>query len=53
WFSLAMVAEHKAVDGSEVVLIWGEKNGGSEKPTVERHTQTEIRAVISTKRLTD
>lgn len=53
WFSLAMVDEDKAIDGSEVVLIWGEENGGSAKPTVERHKQTEIRAKISTKRLTE
>lgn len=53
WFSLAMVDEDKAIDGNEFVLIWGEENGGSAKPTVERHEQTEIRAVLSTKRLTE
>ena len=33
--------------GAEVILVWGEEGGGSEKPVVERHVQTEIRAVVS------
>ena len=33
--------------GTEVVLVWGEENGGSGKPVVERHRQVEIRAVVS------
>jgi vanillate/3-O-methylgallate O-demethylase len=33
--------------GAEVVLVWGERGGGSSKPVVERHVQTEIRAVVS------
>jgi vanillate/3-O-methylgallate O-demethylase len=33
--------------GAEVVLVWGEEGGGSRKPVVERHVQTEIRAVVS------
>ncbi len=33
--------------GTEVVLVWGEENGGSRKPVVERHRQFEIRAVVS------
>jgi vanillate/3-O-methylgallate O-demethylase len=33
--------------GSEVTLVWGEENGGSEKTTVESHKQLEIRAVVS------
>jgi vanillate/3-O-methylgallate O-demethylase len=33
--------------GTEVVLVWGEEGGGSSKPVVERHVQTEIRAVVS------
>jgi hypothetical protein len=27
--------------------VWGEPGGGSKKPTVERHVQTEIRAIVS------
>lgn len=33
--------------GTEVTLVWGEENGGTKKSTVERHKQTEIRAVVS------
>jgi len=33
--------------GDEVVLTWGEENGGTNKSTVERHRQLEVRAVVS------
>jgi vanillate/3-O-methylgallate O-demethylase len=33
--------------GTELKLVWGEEGGGSKKPTVERHRQAEIRAVVS------
>ncbi len=33
--------------GTEVTLVWGEEGGGSQKTTVERHEQTEIRAIVS------
>jgi vanillate/3-O-methylgallate O-demethylase len=33
--------------GNEVRLVWGETDGGSKKPTVERHRQIEIRAIVS------
>ncbi|HEY4355269.1 MAG TPA: hypothetical protein VGN16_05950 [Acidobacteriaceae bacterium] len=33
--------------GTEVTLVWGEPDGGTRKKTVERHRQTEIRAVVS------
>jgi vanillate/3-O-methylgallate O-demethylase len=33
--------------GTEVKLVWGESGGGSNKPTVERHKQLEIRAIVS------
>jgi vanillate/3-O-methylgallate O-demethylase len=33
--------------GNEVVITWGEENGGTKKPTVERHKQIEIRARVS------
>jgi syringate O-demethylase len=45
--TLAMVEESVAHPGTEVVLLWGEPNGGSKKPTVEPHTQMEIRAIVS------
>ena len=50
WFSLAMIDEAHAIDGTEVVVVWGEEDGGSDKPVVERHVQTEVRAVIRTER---
>ena len=33
--------------GTEVRLVWGEEGGGSQKTTVERHRQIEIRAIVS------
>ena len=33
--------------GHEVTLVWGEEGGGSGKTTVERHKQTQIRAIVS------
>ena len=50
WFSLAMIDRAAAVDGAEVIVIWGEENGGTAKPAVERHVQTEVRAIIHTAR---
>jgi vanillate/3-O-methylgallate O-demethylase len=44
--SLAMVDLDVEV-GAEVTLVWGEEDGGSAKPVVERHAQTEIHAVVS------
>jgi glycine cleavage system aminomethyltransferase T len=49
--SLAMVDEADALDGSEVVVLVGEENGGSTKPTVERHVQKSVRATIHTRPL--
>lgn len=44
--SLAMVDERFATPGTEAVLVWGEPDGGSRKPHVERHRQAEIRVTI-------
>jgi len=44
--SLAIVDPEVEI-GTEVTLVWGEENGGSAKPVVERHSQFEIRAVVS------
>lgn len=46
WISLAMVDEADAELGKEVTVIWGEPDGGTSKPGVERHVQKEIRATI-------
>jgi vanillate/3-O-methylgallate O-demethylase len=33
--------------GTEVKVLWGEPDGGSEKATVEPHRQLEVRAIVS------
>lgn len=48
WSSLAVLDEDFVRDGAEVTVVWGEEDGGSAKPTVERHVQTELRATVST-----
>jgi len=45
--SLAMIDPDYVEFGKEVTLVWGEPNGGTSKPTVEPHVQTEIKAIIS------
>jgi glycine cleavage system aminomethyltransferase T len=45
--SLAIVDLDQSEPGTEVTLVWGEEGGGSAKPVVERHVQTEIRATVS------
>jgi glycine cleavage system aminomethyltransferase T len=44
--SLAMVEKEYTTPGTEVVLVWGEPDGGSRKPHVERHVQTQVRATV-------
>jgi syringate O-demethylase len=45
--TLAVLEAEYAEPGTEVTLVWGEEDGGTSKPTVEPHVQTEIRAVVS------
>jgi syringate O-demethylase len=45
--TLAMLDPEYAEIGKGVTFVWGEEHGGSSKPTVERHVQTEIRAIVS------
>jgi syringate O-demethylase len=45
--TLAMLDEQQAKPGTHVQLLWGEAGGGSRKPTVEPHVQTEIKATVS------
>ncbi|MGO9991854.1 MAG: syringate O-demethylase [Steroidobacteraceae bacterium] len=45
--ALAILDEEHSRPGTQVTLLWGEKDGGSTKPTVERHVQTEIKATVS------
>lgn len=46
WISLALLDEDVAEPGTDVSLTWGEPDGGSAKPTVERHVQTEIACTV-------
>ena len=45
--TLAMLDLDYVDPGNEVTFVWGEPDGGTSKPTVERHVQTEIRAIVS------
>jgi vanillate/3-O-methylgallate O-demethylase len=45
--SLAIVDNAHSEPGEQVTLVWGEEGGGSTKPTVERHTQVNIRATVA------
>ena len=46
WLSLGVVDPGVQV-GDVLSLVWGEENGGTDKTTVERHKQTEIRVKVS------
>ena len=45
--TLAILENEYCTPGTEVTFVWGETGGGSSKPTVERHIQTEIRALVA------
>jgi syringate O-demethylase len=45
--TLAVIDAAYSEPGTEVTFVWGEPNGGSAKPTVERHVQAELRATVS------
>jgi glycine cleavage system aminomethyltransferase T len=42
WISLAMVRADLAAQGTRLSVLWGEADGGSAKPHVERHVQMEV-----------
>lgn len=44
WISLAIVRADLAAQGTQVSILWGEKDGGTAKPHVEEHRQMEVRA---------
>jgi vanillate/3-O-methylgallate O-demethylase len=46
YLSLGIV-DPEIKEGDILTLVWGEENGGTAKPTVERHKQTEIRVKVS------
>jgi vanillate/3-O-methylgallate O-demethylase len=41
------VVDPDVKEGDELTLVWGEEGGGTRKPTVEPHQQTEIRVIVS------
>lgn len=45
--SLGVIDQEHSEPGTQVTLIWGEEGRGSTKPTVERHSQYEIRATVA------
>ena len=47
WFSIGIIDEDAVDFGREVLLTWGEPDGGTRKPTVEPHVQTSIRATMT------
>lgn len=47
WVSLALIDSAKAAEGGQVELVWGEPNGGTLRPVVERHQQTTVKATIA------
>lgn len=49
WISLAVIEEGAVASGREVVVTWGEPDGGSNRPTVEKHVQYPVRAVVEGK----
>jgi glycine cleavage system aminomethyltransferase T len=47
WVALACVDESVAAEGTQLVLLWGEPDGGSDRPTVEPHVQMPLRATVT------
>lgn len=41
------VVDSNINEGDVLTLIWGEENGGTKKPTVERHQQCEVRVKVA------
>lgn len=47
FLSIAVISSESAIPGGEVYITWGEPNGGSNKPIVEKHRQTVVRAKVA------
>jgi vanillate/3-O-methylgallate O-demethylase len=39
--------DHEVPLGTEIGVVWGEENGGTQKTTVEKHKQITVRAIVS------
>ena len=46
WISLAMLRPDLAAQGTELSILWGERDGGTDKPHVEEHRQMQVRAEV-------
>jgi len=46
WISLAMGRGDLARQGTKLSILWGEANGGTKKPHVERHVQMKVGAEV-------
>jgi glycine cleavage system aminomethyltransferase T len=46
WISLAVIDADAAEDGKELTVVWGEPCGGSNKITVEKHIQKDVRVTV-------
>jgi len=44
--TIAVLEPEFAEPGTEVTFVWGEEAGGTKKPTVERHRQMEMHAIV-------
>lgn len=49
WIALAAVDEEFAQDQQQLIVTWGEADGGSRKPAVERHRQKRVRVTVDAK----
>lgn len=47
WVSLALIDMTNVSIGDTVEIIWGEPEGGSQRPVVERHRQAVVRATVA------
>lgn len=47
WVSLALIDKTNVSEGDTVDIVWGEPDGGSKRPLVERHRQTVVRATVA------
>ena len=48
YVSLGIVNEADATDGAQVIIVWGEPEDAVQKPLLQPHVQTEIRATLRT-----
>jgi glycine cleavage system aminomethyltransferase T len=47
WVSLASVNSEWSQPGTDLTVLWGEPNGGSHRPLVERHVQMPVRGTVA------